>query len=92
MLMTVGWDFTFLDGIRDRNTGIWKDISFFKTNDVMLKSPFVKSTLKKPSYDESAQVVSVEVVNPGFGSQKVTVSGEVEGEGIVFLAPPPMRT
>lgn len=84
MLMTVGWDFTFLDGIRDRNTGIWKDISFFKTNDVMLKSPFVKSTLKKPSYDESAQVVSVEVVNPGFGSQKVTVSGEIEGEGIVF--------
>ena len=24
MLMSVGWDFTFLDGIRDRNTGIWK--------------------------------------------------------------------
>lgn len=24
MLMTVGWDFTFMDGIRDRNTGIWK--------------------------------------------------------------------
>ena len=25
MLMSVGWDFTFLDGIRDRNTGIWKN-------------------------------------------------------------------
>lgn len=24
MLMSVGWDFTFNDGIRDRNTGIWK--------------------------------------------------------------------
>ena len=27
MLMSVGWDFTFNDGIRDRNTGIWKNIS-----------------------------------------------------------------
>ena len=28
MLMSIGWDFTFRDGIRDRNTGIWKNIVF----------------------------------------------------------------
>lgn len=31
MLMSVGWDFTFLDGIRDRNTGIWRSISLYAT-------------------------------------------------------------
>lgn len=29
MLMSIGWDFTFMDGIRDRNTGIWKSISIY---------------------------------------------------------------
>jgi len=37
-LMTVGWDFTFLDGIRDRNTGIWKDISVYTTGNVTLRT------------------------------------------------------
>ena len=83
MLMTVGWDFTFLDGIRDRNTGIWRDIRFFRSGKVMLNHPFVKSELND-SYDSSAQTVSVEVRNPGFGTQKVKVTGEILGEGITF--------
>lgn len=83
MLMTVGWDFTFLDGIRDRNTGIWRDIRFFRSGKVMLNHPFVKSELND-SYDSAAQTVSVEVRNPGFGTQKVKVTGEILGEGITF--------
>lgn len=47
-LMTVGWDFFYLDGIRDRNTGIWRDISLFTTGRVRLEHPFVKSELAKP--------------------------------------------
>jgi mannosylglycoprotein endo-beta-mannosidase len=78
MLMTVGWDFTFLDGIRDRNTGIWKEISIFTTGDVTLRHPFVKSKLSKPAFDQSAQTVSVEVYNPTFKNQKVKVSGKIE--------------
>ncbi|MDR0681582.1 MAG: glycoside hydrolase family 2, partial [Dysgonamonadaceae bacterium] len=31
MLATVGWDFAYLDGIRDRNTGIWKDVFVYTT-------------------------------------------------------------
>ena len=31
MLMSVGWDFTFWDAIRDRNTGIWRSISLYST-------------------------------------------------------------
>jgi len=78
MLMTVGWDFTFLDGIRDRNTGIWKEISIFTTGDVTLRHPFVKSELSKPGFNRSSQTVSVEVYNPTFKSQKVKVSGKIE--------------
>ena len=78
MLMTVGWDFTFLDGIRDRNTGIWKEISIFTTGDVTLRHPFVKSELAKPGFNRSSQTVSVEVYNPTFKSQKVKVSGKIE--------------
>lgn len=83
MLMTVGWDFTFLDGIRDRNTGIWRDIRFFRSGKVMLNHPFIKSELND-NYDSAAQTVSVEVRNPGFGTQKVKVIGEILGEGITF--------
>ena len=84
MLMTVGWDFTFLDGIRDRNTGIWKDIRFFRTGNLMLNHPFVKSELSKPGYDCSQQTISVEVTNPGFGWHKAKVVGKIVEEDIIF--------
>lgn len=77
MLMTVGWDFTFLDGIRDRNTGIWRDIRFFKTGNVCLQHPFVKSRLNAPKYDKAEENVSVEVFNPCFSTQKVRVVGSI---------------
>ena len=51
MLMSVGWDFTFNDGIRDRNTGIWKNISLYATDQAVIRHPFIKSELAKPNYD-----------------------------------------
>ena len=39
MLMSAGWDFTFNDGIRDRNTGIWRPIAFFTSGEVRLDHP-----------------------------------------------------
>lgn len=86
MLMTVGWDFTFMDGIRDRNTGIWKHVSLYSTGKVALRHPFVKSELRKPGYDQAREFVSVEVVNPTTGSNPIhcTVKGEIMGEGIIF--------
>lgn len=87
-LMTVGWDFFYLDGIRDRNTGIWRDISLFATGRVRLAHPFVKSELSKPGYDVARQTVSVEVAYPDYIPQnvwrKAKVSGEIRGEGIRF--------
>lgn len=81
MLMTTGWDFFYLDGIRDRNTGIWKDISIFTTERLLLRHPFVKSELEKPAYNRSHQTLSVEVSNQNYGGQSCTVVGEITGHG-----------
>ena len=86
-LMTAGWDFTFDDGVRDRNTGIWKSIRLFSKGDVSLSNPFVVSTLSHPGYDSAAEAVSVEIVNNvndrGY-NVNCLVKGEIEGTGIVF--------
>lgn len=82
MLMSVGWDFTFNDGIRDRNTGIWKSINLYATGKAVLRHPFVRSDLAKPSYDRSRQTISVEVNNPTQGNVECVVRGEIVGEGI----------
>lgn len=84
MLMSVGWDFTFNDGIRDRNTGIWKNINLYATNKAVLRHPFIKSELAKPNYDLAKETVSVEVSNPTLESLKCTVKGEIVGENISF--------
>lgn len=84
MLMSVGWDFTFNDGIRDRNTGIWKNISLYATDKAVLRDPFIKSDLSKPGYDVAKQTVSVDVVNPTHQSIKCVVKGEITGENISF--------
>lgn len=84
MLMSVGWDFTFNDGIRDRNTGIWKNISLYATDKAVIRHPFIKSELSKPGYDLAKETVSVEVTNPTHGNVKCTVKGEILGENITF--------
>ncbi|MBR6141697.1 MAG: glycoside hydrolase family 2 [Bacteroidaceae bacterium] len=77
-LMTVGWDFTFEDGIRDRNTGIWRSIRLYATGGQQLRSPFVRSELSHPNYDEARETVSVEVWNPNTGGGECTVTGTIE--------------
>jgi beta-galactosidase/beta-glucuronidase len=84
MLMSVGWDFTFNDGIRDRNTGIWKSISLYATDRVILRHPFIKSELNTPHYDIAKESVSVEVNNTTLGNIKCTINGEIVGENISF--------
>ena len=86
MLMSVGWDFTFLDGIRDRNTGIWKSISLYATDKAVLRHPFIRSDLNKPNYDVSCETISVEVSSPTIHRKplKCVVKGEIVGENITF--------
>ena len=83
MLMSVGWDFTLQDGVRDRNTGIWKSISLYTTGMTVLRNPFVKSKLTD-NYTRAAETVSVEVTNTMRGGFNCLVSGEIVGTGIKF--------
>ena len=83
MLMCAGWDFTFYDGIRDRNTGIWKDIKIYTTREAELEYPFVRSELAHPGYDSARETVSVEVRNNTMGDLALSVEAEIEGTGIV---------
>lgn len=84
MLMSAGWDFTFYDGIRDRNTGIWKDIELFATEDVVLKNPYVQSNLPLPDTSYSKETISVELTNASDKIQEGIVKGYVESLGIHF--------
>lgn len=78
MLMTVGWDFTFMDGIRDRNTGIWKNVSVYTTGSLALRHPFVRTELSHPKYDSARTTISVDLVNPSTDLRPAT--GVVQAE------------
>ena len=87
MLMSVGWDFTAFDGIRDRNTGIWQGISLYSTGTLAIRNPFVRAELSHPLYDAADLTVSVELTSTGLGidpRKGVKVRGEIKGTGIVF--------
>lgn len=85
MLMSVGWDFTFWDAIRDRNTGIWRSISLYSTGGMTVRHPFVRSELSHPHYDAADLTVSVEVGSRYVDSpktHKARVVGEITGPGL----------
>lgn len=63
MLMSVGWDFTFSDGIRDRNTGIWRDVEICSTGSIDLRNVFVQTDLNLPDTTISYHTVSVDLIN-----------------------------
>ena len=83
MLMSAGWDFTFYDGIRDRNTGIWKSVSIFATDGARLCYPFVKSKLTD-NYTKASETVSVELTNATSLTKTFTVEGTVSNTDIRF--------
>ena len=90
MLMSVGWDFTFWDAVRDRNTGIWRSISLYSTGNVTLQDPFVRSTLSHPDYDSADLSISVDVASryvDSPGTHKARVAGEItapDGKSVHF--------
>ena len=87
MLMSVGWDFTFTDGIRDRNTGIWRDVELFATGDIVLENPFVQTKLNLPDTTLSKQTISVEVANSTAEEQSGVLEGSIVENGVKFQKP-----
>ena len=86
ILMGAGWDFMFGDGIRDRHAGIWKDLTFFSTDLVMLDAPFVRTKLND-DMTEAELTFECDLINAGYNwGQRVSgvLEAEVEGTDVKF--------
>lgn len=97
MLMTVGWDFTFTDGIRDRNTGIWRDVKIFATGPVGLRNASVEARLPLPELAPARETLSVDLVNATTEPQTGTLEADIREAGIklqqqITLQPGETRT
>jgi hypothetical protein len=97
MLMSVGWDFTAPDGIRDRNTGIWREVELYATGAVTIQHPFVQTSLTLPDTSIAKETVSVELVNASDKQQEGVLKASITEAGVQFqknitLAPNEKKT
>lgn len=84
MLMSVGWDFTAPDGIRDRNTGIWREVELFATGPVLLQNVFVVSKLPLPDTTSAKETIHLDLINSTNKQQKGILSGVIKEAGVTF--------
>ncbi|HTN20303.1 MAG TPA: beta galactosidase jelly roll domain-containing protein [Pelobium sp.] len=77
MLMSVGWDFTAPDGIRDRNTGIWREVELFATGPVQIEDVFVISKLPLPDTTSSKETIRLDLFNSSDQEQTGILSGSI---------------
>ena len=92
MYATVGWDFTFIDGVRDRDIGIYRSVFLTKTGPVLLRDPFMM-TRRLPSgasdtADLTFQATCLNATGRAVtGTLKVAIPGEAVVTQPVTLAP-----
>ncbi len=60
-LSTIGWD--WIPAIRDRDTGIWDQISLSATGPVVLRDPLVTTDLPLPRTDSTDVMIQATLVN-----------------------------
>ena len=92
-----GWD--WIPGIRDRDTGIWQDVTLTASGPVEIGDPNVITTLPKPDRSEADVEIEVPLTNGGsaatdgeltatFDDVKVTKQVRLDpGETVVRLEP-----
>jgi hypothetical protein len=72
-----GWD--WIPGIRDRNTGIWQDVTLAASGRVRLLDPQVITRLPLPKTDSADVAITVPVDSSHIAPVEVTVSASFEG-------------
>ncbi|HWX20786.1 MAG TPA: malectin domain-containing carbohydrate-binding protein [Candidatus Binatia bacterium] len=90
-LCSIGWD--WIPTIRDRDTGIWQDVTLLATGPVVVQDPFVTSDL--PSANAADLTVQATVRNATDAAQTGTLTGTIEGTAFkqnVSLEPKETRT
>ena len=85
-LSTIGWD--WLPAIRDRDTGIWLPVTLSDSGPVIVKDPFVRSTLAS-GYQTADLTVDTTLENKSAKSVSGTLTGAISGHGadITFHKP-----
>jgi hypothetical protein len=87
-LCSIGWD--WIPTIRDRDTGIWQDVTLSATGPVVVQDPFVTSDLPLPRTDTADLTVQATVSNVTDTVQSGLLTGTIEGITIkenISLAP-----
>ena len=89
-----GWD--WIPGIRDRNIGIWQDVTLAYTGDVTLAYPQVVTDLPLPDTSSADVTVRMEMTNHAAVGRHVVLCGRrcphrwpTTGPPIGTAAPPP---
>lgn len=68
MQSSVGWD--WIPAVRDRNMGIWQDVSVSATGSVDIRYPHIITDLPLPGLDKALLAISADVVNLSGSFQK----------------------
>jgi hypothetical protein len=92
-LCTIGWD--WIPTIRDRDSGLWQDVTLTTTGPVVLEDPFVTSDLPLPRTDVADLTVQATVRNVSDTPQTGLLTGKAEGIAFrqnVSLGPKEART
>ena len=85
---TEGWD--WIPGIRDRDTGIWQDVTLQASGPVRILDATVITQLPLPRIDEAALRILVPLDNQSTTARAVTIEAAFEGVSVrksVTLAP-----
>jgi hypothetical protein len=72
---SIGWD--WVPGIRDRQIGIWQDVTLSASGPVLLENPFVTTDLPLPKTDSADVSIEVTLHNTAATPQTGTLSGKL---------------
>lgn len=92
-LCTIGWD--WIPGIRDRDTGLWQNVTLSATGPVIVQDPYVTSDLPLPRTDSADLTVQTTLRNVTNQPQTGTLTGTAQAftfRQTVTLKPNETRT
>ncbi len=75
-LCTIGWD--WIPTIRDRDTGIWQDVTLSATGPVVIEDPYVTSRLPLPRTDSAELGIRATLRNATQQAQSGRLEGAIE--------------
>jgi mannosylglycoprotein endo-beta-mannosidase len=77
-LCSIGWD--WIPAIRDRDTGIWLPVTLSSSGPVIVRNPYVTSTLSA-KFDSADLSLSTELDNSSAGPFSGDLVGTISGDG-----------